>query len=100
MEIFLDYDGLRAVHPGYYIGQLWEESHVSVEEYAAKLSLTEQQLIALMEGRLDLNYWKARNISKALGNRTKTWLDCQKEYDRNKKEIYRRMKQDGVSPEL
>lgn len=75
-----------AFHPGYYIKELVEDSGLSQQDFARRLSTTPKNLSILIRGEQSLSPDMAMKLSRMTGTSIEFWLNLQQKYDALKAE--------------
>ena len=70
-------DGSVFFHPGYYIKEIVEE----IKEFAYKLNISEEDLIKIIDGELNISHELANKLSLVLGTSTEYWINIQDTYN-------------------
>lgn len=73
-------DGSVFFHPGYYIKEIIDSEGYSVKEFADKLNISEEDLIKVLDGELNISCELASKLSLVLGTSTEYWLNIQDTY--------------------
>lgn len=73
-------DGSVFFHPGYYIKEIIDSEGYSVKEFADKLNISEEGLIKVLDGELNISCELASKLSLVLGTSTEYWLNIQDTY--------------------
>ena len=73
-------DGSVLFHPGYYIKEIIDSEGYSVKEFADKLNISEEDLIKVLDGELNISCGLASKLSLVLGTSTEYWLNIQDTY--------------------
>ncbi len=81
MSNYIEYHGMIAFHPGYYIKEIIEESGLSQKDFASRLDTTPKNLSILVRGEQSLSIDIAMKLSRMLGTSIEYWLNLQKNYD-------------------
>lgn len=81
MNNYIEYKDKVAFHPGYYIKELIEESGLTQEDFAKRLSTTPKNLSILVRGEQSLSIDIATKLSRMLGTTINYWLNLQQTYD-------------------
>ena len=81
MSDYIEYKDSIAFHPGYYIEELIEESGVTQEDFAKRLSTTPKNLSLLIRGKQSLSVEMATKLSRMLGTSAMYWLNLQNAFD-------------------
>ena len=68
-------------HPGYYIKEIIDYEGYSIKEFADKLNISEEDLIKIIDGELNISYELANKLSLVLGTSTEYWLNLQDTYN-------------------
>ncbi len=87
MSNLIEYDDNIAVHPGYYIKELIEDSGLTQEDYAKRLGTTPKNLSILVRGEQSLSIEIATRLSRMLGTTVAYWLKLQQAFDEKKAEF-------------
>ena len=80
-DTVVEYGERIAVHPGYYVKELVEESGLTQEDYARRLGTTPKNLSILIRGEQSLSIDMATKLSRMLGTTVVYWLRLQQAYD-------------------
>ncbi len=81
MGNYIEYNDSVAFHPGYYIGELVEESGLTQEDFAKRLDTTPKNLSLLIRGEQSLSIDIAMKLSRMIGTSVNYWLNLQNAYD-------------------
>ncbi len=81
MSNFKEYKGRFAFHPGYYINEAVEASHLTQEDFAKRLDTTPKNLSILIRGEQRLSADMAFKLSRLMGTSVAYWLNLQTAYD-------------------
>lgn len=81
MSNIVEYRDKIAVHPGYYIKEIVEESGLTQEDFAKRLGTTPKNLSILLRGEQNLSIDLAAKMSRMLGTTAAYWLRLQQAYD-------------------
>lgn len=74
-------DGSVFFHPGYYIKEIIDYEGYSIKEFAYKLNISEDDLIKILEGKLNISHELANKLFLVLGTSTEYWLNIQDTYN-------------------
>ena len=85
----VEYDKVIAFHPGYYIGEVIEDSGMTQVEFAKRLDITPKNLSELIHGKTSMSRKVAKNLAAMLGTSVEVWLELQKTFDAKLIEIDR-----------
>lgn len=83
----IEYKGIVAFHPGYYIKSYLDEEVYTKEELTEKLGLTPKQLHDLLNGKMDVNWRLAEKLSQVFGTSATMWTNLNAEFNRKHHEI-------------
>ncbi len=81
MSNYIEHNDRIAFHPGYYIKEIVEESGLTQEDFAKRLSTTPKNLSILIRGEQSLSIDIASKLSRMLGTTVAYWLNLQQAYD-------------------
>lgn len=81
MNNVLEYEDKIAVHPGYYIKEIIDESGLTQEDFAKRMGTTPKNLSILVRGEQSLSIDMATKLSRMLGTTVEYWLALQQSYD-------------------
>ena len=81
MNNVLEYEDKIAVHPGYYIKEIIDESGLTQEDFAKRMGTTPKNLSILVRGEQSLSIDIATKLSRMLGTTVAYWLALQQSYD-------------------
>ena len=76
----IKYKEKRAIHPGYYIKQIIDDTGVTQDDFAARLGITSKMLSELVNGKIKLSDDVAIALSCMLGTSIDLWTNLQKQY--------------------
>ena len=66
------------MHPGEYIKQVWiEDMNLSVKDISDRTELSENLVLAIIEGLAEIDEPIAEALSKGLGRSSTSWLKMQ-----------------------
>lgn len=88
----LEYKDLIAFHPGYYISELLKYTGISQKELAKQLHTSEQNMIDLINGKINLSEEIAMHLSIVFGASVSMWLNLNQKYIEKKLEIENSMR--------
>lgn len=81
MSNYTEYKDKVAVHPGYYIKEIIDESGLTQADFAKRLGTTPKNLSILVRGEQSLSVDMANKLSRMLGTSITLWLNLQQAYD-------------------
>ena len=81
MSNYIEYKDKVAVHPGYYIKEIIDESGLTQADFAKRLGTTPKNLSILVRGEQSLSVDMANKLSRMLGTSITMWLNLQQAYD-------------------
>lgn len=81
MSKVIEYKNQVAVHPGFYLKEIVEESGLTQEDFAKRLGTTPKNLSVLINGDQSLSIDMATKLSRMLGTTIAFWLNLQQAYD-------------------
>ena len=87
MNNVVEYNEIRAFHPGYYIADIIEDMGITQAEFAERMGTTPKTLSKLVNGEANISNDLAKKLSTMLGMSVDVWLNLQKEYDKKLIEI-------------
>lgn len=73
-------DGSVFFHPGYYIKEIIDSEGYSIKGFADKLNISEEDLIKIIDGDLNISCELASKLSLVLGTSIEYWLNIQDTY--------------------
>lgn len=79
-NLIFEYNKKIAVHPGYYIKELIEDSEMTQEEFAKRLGTTPKTISKLVNGKTPLSSDLAIKLSIMLGTSVEMWSNLQNTY--------------------
>ncbi|MBM6985599.1 MAG: HigA family addiction module antidote protein [Acidaminococcaceae bacterium] len=77
----IEYNGLIAFHPGYYVKDTIEAMEITHSEFAKRLGTTGNTVSRLVNGEIPLSHDLALKLSNMLGTGIEVWLNLQTEFD-------------------
>jgi len=77
---------IRRVHPGVYLKDSLEAMEMKASEFSTRTGISERTLSALMNGKGDITFEIAYNLSTFFGNSINYWTNLQNQYDIYKKQ--------------
>lgn len=83
----IEYEGIFAFHPGYYVADILDDMGITPNEFAAQLGISKNALQKLLGGRCSVTADLAKRLAGLLGTSTEIWLNLQKTYDQKRSEI-------------
>lgn len=81
MSNYIEYNDKIAVHPGYYIKEIIDDSGLTQADFAKRLGTTPKNLSVLVRGEQSLSVDIANKLSRMLGTSITFWLNLQQAYD-------------------
>ena len=81
MSNYIEYNDKIAVHPGYYIKEIIDDSGLTQADFAKRLGTTPKNLSILVRGEQSLSVDIANKLSRMLGTSITFWLNLQQAYD-------------------
>ena len=81
MSNYIEYKDKVAVHPGYYIKEIIDESGLTQADFAKRLGTTPKNLSILVRGEQSLSVDMANKLSRMLGTSITMWLNLQQAFD-------------------
>lgn len=84
MSNFIEFNDKIAFHPGYYIKEFVEESHLTREDYAGLMDIAPETLSNLINGDQNISVDIASKLARMLGTSETYWLNLQQSYDEMK----------------
>lgn len=81
MSNTITYNDKMAFHPGYYLEELLEESRLTLEDFAKRLGITNEDLSLLISGEQSLSIDMASKLSCLIGTSAEYWLNLQHSFD-------------------
>lgn len=81
MSNYVEYNDTIAVHPGYYIKEIVDDSGLTQEDFAKRLGTTPKNLSLLVRGEQSISIDIAMKLSRMLGTSIYYWLNLQNAYD-------------------
>ena len=87
MSNFIEYNGLCAFHPGYYISEFIDEVGYSYKDFATEADIPVATVNMLISGEIALSKDIAYKISAVVGSSVDVWLNLQAAYDKKISQI-------------
>lgn len=87
MSNMIEYNGISAFHPGYYVAEIIEDMGISQTEFALRMGLTAKTVSLLVAGKCRLSNDIAQKLSVMTGTGIDVWMNLQKEHDKKIFEI-------------
>ena len=81
MSNYIEHNYWIVFHPGYYLKEIIDESGLTKEDFAGRLSTTPENLSILLWGEQRLSVEMASRLSGMLGTTAGFWLGLQQAYD-------------------
>lgn len=85
----IEYDGIVAYHPGYYVKDMIKELDMSQEELSKRLNTSPKHVSDLINGKSKLSDELALKLATVFGTGTNLWLNIQQKYVEKVLEIKR-----------
>ena len=73
--------GLSAIHPGEFLGEILEETHVSQAEFARRIGVSPMRVSHVVNGARPVTAELALLFGRAFGQSPEYWLNLQTAYD-------------------
>lgn len=89
----MEYDNIRAFHPGYVIKDIIEGEGMSQDELSKRLGTSAKTVSKLINGKIDLTREMAMKLSIVFNTSVTMWLNLNQDYIKKKIEIERKQSQ-------
>lgn len=81
MPNVVEYEGMVAFHPGYYVDKITRRANIDIKNLAKDINLTLCQTADLIRGDLDMTDFLATCLETEFDISADTWMKLQMEYD-------------------
>jgi addiction module HigA family antidote len=83
----MEYGGILAFHPGYYVNDIINDMRITQKEFAMRLGTSVENISDLVNGQIELSDEMALKLSNMTGTSLDLWLNLQKTYNEKVLEI-------------